>query len=195
MSRGLGKTQRAILDFLASEPAGRHKKTGVPFHSSIAEVAAQVYGPAPTDAQLVATRRAVRRLAADGHLEVQRSTVELEQARRSPLATYVLQCAGDGCEWCAAEIPRYTGLWANENPPERYLDWDPSRVVERYVKDGEAWHCGKMRPRRKTGEYNRDAVSAVILRRLLTDEERQAEAAHRVELFASLRAIDKGIGS
>ena len=66
MSRGYGKTQQAVLAYLANDPAGRDED-GFPYASTIREIAVGVYGTvdAPSDAQLVAVRRAIRALVAD----------------------------------------------------------------------------------------------------------------------------------
>lgn len=188
MSRGYGKTQRAILDYIATEPKGLNPY-GVPDHCTIAEVAAHVYGSEPTEAQLVATRRAVRRLAADGTIEAAHSFVTPEVGRHLPERLQVQECDGDGCEYCAEGIDRFTGTWADESPPaaEGY-DWDPSWSIDFWVKRGAAWHCGRMR-RRHVADY--DAVAAVLVRRPLTDQERQAEEdgrrAHLEGLAATIR--------
>ena len=66
VSRGHGHVQRAILAHLAEVPA----PDGYPNWTSVQDVAEVVYDTdAPTTAQLVAVRRAVRALAAEGAAE------------------------------------------------------------------------------------------------------------------------------
>jgi hypothetical protein len=196
MSRGYGRVQRAIIDWLATEPGGRNKR-GVPVRSTIVQAAAHVYGTSePTEAQLVAVRRAVRGLAAAGAIENERGWGRPRNgARRLKLTTRVVECDGDGCEWCETGIPRYEGTWiANEMSKKhpywtgrRDPDWEgPLHLTEKYA-DREwawkAWHLGEMAPRRKM-----DAVSVRLLRRVLTDDERDNEQAMFARTVAAYKA-------
>src|SRR5215211_9390259 len=112
MSRGYGRVQRSILEWLATEPAGCNKRRGLPNRNTIADAAKHVYETSePTDAQLVATRRAIRGLAADRAVDVAFGAENPEKGRRLPRSTRVRECGGDGCEWCETGVPRYTGTW------------------------------------------------------------------------------------
>jgi hypothetical protein len=68
MSRGLGEIERAVLETLRGEPTG-------PWGAgpTIKAVAQRIYGPAPTVAQLVSLRRALRSLERKGLVVVRRS--------------------------------------------------------------------------------------------------------------------------
>jgi hypothetical protein len=65
MSRGLGETQRAVLDALAGGPLPEPT------------VIVAVQGTEPTRAQREAVRRAVRTLAARGQVEIERQRVNV----------------------------------------------------------------------------------------------------------------------
>jgi|1185.fasta_scaffold814945_1 hypothetical protein len=68
MSKGLGKTQRVILAYLDGDPSG-HDKNGVPWATPIDLIAVAIYGVAnPTEAQMMAVRRAVRGLLLASHI-------------------------------------------------------------------------------------------------------------------------------
>jgi hypothetical protein len=68
MSRGLGKIERAVLETLRGAPTGPWGAG--PTTKAVAE---RVYGPAPTVAQLVSLRRALRSLQRKGFIVVRRS--------------------------------------------------------------------------------------------------------------------------
>jgi len=62
VSRGHGRVQRAILDYLAADPSGR-LKSGLPEYTSLYQVTCAVFGvPRPTDSQRASVRRAARQL-------------------------------------------------------------------------------------------------------------------------------------
>ena len=90
MSRGLGATQRAVLDIVEANP------TGV----AVDAIAAEVYGKCPTRAQLEATRRAVRSLRASGRVEV---TTRWESRPRKSRRRFVeiAACVAEFCDLCA----------------------------------------------------------------------------------------------
>jgi hypothetical protein len=71
MSRGHGRVQRAILDYLATDPSGRYK-SGAPRDTPLYGVTCAVFGVSqPTDSQRASVRRAVRQLHRTGliHME------------------------------------------------------------------------------------------------------------------------------
>jgi hypothetical protein len=71
MSRGPGRVQNALLDWLSTDPKGTYGRAGSqslgPVDASITEAARAVFGVSePTDAQRASVRRAARGLAAAG---------------------------------------------------------------------------------------------------------------------------------
>lgn len=69
MSRGPGRVQRALLDWLRTDPEGTFGDSG-PVDVSITEAARAVFGVSePTDAQRAPIRRAAHRLAAAGLIQ------------------------------------------------------------------------------------------------------------------------------
>jgi hypothetical protein len=74
MSRGPGRVQRAILNYLATDPAG-YIAGGAPDSVTVSAVAAVIFGTyRPTDAQRSSVRRAVRQLAAAGLVKADRES-------------------------------------------------------------------------------------------------------------------------
>jgi hypothetical protein len=70
MSRGHGRIQRAILDYLATDPSGRYK-SGAARHTSLYRVTSAVFGASlPTDSQRASVRRAARQLHRAGLIEM-----------------------------------------------------------------------------------------------------------------------------
>ena len=66
MSRGHGRVQRAIVDYLATDPGGRFQ-WGEPRGISLYRVTCAVFGVSqPTDSQRASVRRAVRQLHGAG---------------------------------------------------------------------------------------------------------------------------------
>jgi hypothetical protein len=90
MSRGPGKTQRAIVEALGVSE-GRRLTTR--------ELAEAVYGPAPTEAQARATRRAIAGLANRGILVVRREALRWRTGTRRRLSYEFRGDCGDPCEY------------------------------------------------------------------------------------------------
>jgi hypothetical protein len=62
LSRGHGRIQRAILDYLATDPGGRYK-SGAPMVMPLYRVTCAIFGVSrPTDSQRASARRAARQL-------------------------------------------------------------------------------------------------------------------------------------
>jgi hypothetical protein len=69
VSRGPGRVQRALLDYLSTDPKGTFMDTG-PVDVSVTEAARAIFGAAePSDAQRASVRRAARGLAAAGLIQ------------------------------------------------------------------------------------------------------------------------------
>ncbi len=95
MSRGLGSTQRAILDAIAANPQGLF----------IGDVVRQLHGDTPTRAQEESVRRAIHTLGGRGLVGVERRMVTSE--RRSRKRIFELAACRTGfCEGCATRTRR-----------------------------------------------------------------------------------------
>ncbi len=187
--------QRAVLAYVRSEPGGRSTIDGTPLAASITGLARVVYGvDQPTDAQRAAIRRAVRRLEADGHVEVHRRPVgrTYTQQRAHPrfwpprYDRRLAACTGkDDCPGCEAG-----------DRPSTYFTADVvAMFIEHYGTLTEAdrqlwratahgWHLYPVLLPRPADDYRTYEVeiTELCVRRVLTAEE-HAEAEERAQAF------------
>lgn len=90
MSRGLGSTQRAVLDIVNANP------DGLPADA----IAAHVHGSNPTAAQFEAVRRAIRTLHSRGLVQ-KKSQWERRPRRSLKRLIDLTPCEGEFCASCA----------------------------------------------------------------------------------------------
>lgn len=117
MSRGMGPVQLGVLEYLRGEHAGRSDIDGTPRWESVIALARQHYQEdVPTDAQRASMRRALRRLAALGLVEVRRGpTGGTYRQHRHRRRRYLTACQGPGCLWCVHVRHReYSSLLAEQ---------------------------------------------------------------------------------
>ena len=82
MSRGRGRVQRAILDYLATDPSGTFR-SGVPESTPLYRVTCAVFGVSrPTDSQRASVRRAARQLHRAGLIRVDERVWDYSRGRR-----------------------------------------------------------------------------------------------------------------
>lgn len=201
--------QWAVLAYVRSEPGGRSHFDGTPLAASVTGLARVVYGvEQPSDAQRAAVRRAVRRLEAEGHVEVHRRRVgrTYTQQRAHPRFSpprydrRLAVCTGkDGCQGCAAG-----------DRPAMYFTADVvAMFIEHYGTLAKAdrqlwratahgWHLYPVPLPRPADDYRTYDVeiTELCVRRALTDEEHaQAEQRARAVLqphVAAIRAALRG---
>lgn len=99
MSRGLGCVQRAVLDYLATNPAGL-LEGGAPREVPLSRVTMAVFG-SDDDVKLASARRAVRTLAAAGLVEIHGRFADRLNGRKYEQRRYSRE---DGGHWWEVTI-------------------------------------------------------------------------------------------
>ncbi len=187
--------QRAVLACVRSEPGGRSDIDGTPLAASVTGLARIVYSAEqPSDAQRAAVRRAVRRLEADGHVEVHRLRVgrTYTQQRAHPrfwpprYDRRLAVCTGkDDCPGCAAgDRP---SLYFTADVVAMFIEHygtltEADRQLWRATAHG--WHLYPVPLPPPADDYRRYEIeiTELCVRRTLTDEE-HTQAEHRLRTF------------
>lgn len=187
----MGSVQRRLLDLLADET---HHPQG-PEHPwwPVTGLAASVYAvSAPTASETASARRALRRLAAVGLVELRRGrTGRTYRQRRRKRTRYLVACGGPGCHWCRTVVRRRHGRQPVGQVADllREISGAGAAVeLERLTTYGFHEWVGS-----RWDDYDYEtwevAVSEVVARRALTDEERVAEDERSRRLVA--RALEE----
>jgi hypothetical protein len=142
MSRGLGRVQRAILDYLATDPSGRWDTSGFPIPTTVYRVTCAVFGVSqPTDSQRASVRRAARQLHRAGLIRLQERTVWGELNRRTYLRRKAYSEPGRELEKVPVSQMSVSRL---PTPEEAAKQEDVNRRIMQYLRSSALWGRSKL---------------------------------------------------